>query len=128
MFKIEVIGNLGADAKVQSYNGSEFISFSVAHTEKRGEKDEAVWISCTSQQKNLLQYLLKGTKVFVRGSGSIKTYKNDQGMTMAALNLYASEVVLLGSKNDNAAQQAANTQQPANNDLPQFNDNEDAPF
>ena len=34
MFKVEVIGNLGADAQVKDANGTKFITFRVAHTEK----------------------------------------------------------------------------------------------
>ena len=32
MFKVEIIGNIGQDAKVVDYNGNKFVSFSVAHS------------------------------------------------------------------------------------------------
>ena len=34
MIKLEIIGNLGADAEIKQYNGNKFVSFRVAHTDK----------------------------------------------------------------------------------------------
>lgn len=39
MFKIEVIGNLGADAKLQESTDSRFYSLNVAHTESNTNKE-----------------------------------------------------------------------------------------
>ena len=36
MIKLEIIGNLGADAEVKVYNGNKFVTFRVAHTDKWG--------------------------------------------------------------------------------------------
>ena len=35
MLQGEVIGNLGADAEIKEFSGRQYVSFSVAHTEKR---------------------------------------------------------------------------------------------
>ena len=34
MLKVEMIGNLGADAEIKDHQGRKFVSFRVAHTEK----------------------------------------------------------------------------------------------
>lgn len=114
MFRIEVIGNIGADAKVVSVNGNEFVSFSVAHSDKHNE-NAVTWISVNMNNTKLAQYLLKGTKVFVRGNASVKTYKNEQGITMCSINVYASEVEFCSSKSDSSQQQnnEQQTQQPS---------------
>ena len=51
MFKIQIIGNLGADASVINSNGNEYVSFRVAHSEKFKKSDgtdieTTVWASC----------------------------------------------------------------------------------
>lgn len=33
MIRLEIVGNLGADAEIKDYNGSKFVSFRVAHSE-----------------------------------------------------------------------------------------------
>lgn len=73
MFKVEVIGNLGADAEVKDGNGGKFIAFRVANTDKwtteSGEKHESTtWIDVTMSNvdSKVLPYLKAGVKVFVR--------------------------------------------------------------
>ena len=39
MFKVEMIGNLGADCEVKDSNGSKFVTFRLAHTEKYKQQD-----------------------------------------------------------------------------------------
>lgn len=102
MFKIEVIGNIGADAKIVNTNGSEFVSFSLAHTDKQGEKDVTTWVSVNHKNTKLAQYLLKGAKVYVRGNAVLKTYKNERGETLIGINLFASELEFCGSKADSS--------------------------
>ena len=34
MIRLEIVGNLGADAEIKDYNGNKFVSFRVAHSEK----------------------------------------------------------------------------------------------
>lgn len=81
MLKLEVIGNLGADAERVQENQRIFVKFRVAHTEKFTSSDgqitsSTVWVSCfwTNSGGNLLQYLKKGTKVFVRGYMSVNIF------------------------------------------------------
>lgn len=108
MLVSEIIGNIGADAEIKDFGGKEYVSFSVAHSEygknKQGNRTEqTVWISVLWYVNGggLLQYLKKGTKVFIRGRQRVKLYADKSGNAQVAININASEVVLCGAKNDN---------------------------
>ena len=106
MFKIDVIGNLGADAETRVSNGSTYVTFRVAHTIKSVDMQsgeiirEAVWVSCSKAGEcaNLLPYLHKGTKVYVRGNAQLKVYTGHDGKPHAGINLYVHELELCGSQ------------------------------
>lgn len=108
MFKIEVIGNLGADAKLQQSTDSRFYSLNVAHTESNTNKEtgEVIkttsWFSCTINwnAEKLLPFLKTGTKVFVRGSGRSKIFTGHDGKQHAGINIIVSEIELCGSTNE----------------------------
>ena len=120
MIKIEVIGNLGADAQLQVVNGNKFVSFRVANTDSwtdkvTGEiKKTTQWISCSlnGDGGSLLAYLKKGTKVFVRGNANMVTYSSPKTHQIeVGVNLYVREIELCGgAKEENHPQQAS--QQP----------------
>lgn len=95
MLKIEVIGNLGADAEMKSVNGSEFISMNVAHNIKRGEVEQTTWcsVSLPATFKNTLPYLKKGTRVYVRGDLGLRVYSSAiSHQYEAGVNVYAREL------------------------------------
>ena len=115
MIKIEVIGNLGADAQLQVVNGNKFVSFRVANTDSwtdkvTGEiKKSTQWVSCSlnGDGGSLLQYLKKGTKVFVRGNANMVLYSSPKSHQMeVGVNLYVREIELCGgTKEENHPQQ-----------------------
>lgn len=125
MIKIEVIGNLGADAQLQMVNGNKFISFRVANTDawtdkQTGEiKKSTQWISCTLNGDGgaLTQYLKKGTKVFVRGNAQIVIFSSPKSHQMeAGVNLFVREIELCGgSKEENQQQTPPQQTQPEQN-------------
>ena len=111
MESITIIGNVGQPAVIQIANGKEFISFSVAVNKYRKvwEKDEnnkghevkkqsTNWysVSLPIGMKNLVPFLVKGTKVYVQGSFSAKMYNSKQGWEIS-LNIYGDKVELLSS-------------------------------
>ena len=106
MFKIDVIGNLGADAETRVSNGATYVTFRVAHTVKNVDMQsgeiirEAVWVSCSKAGEctNLLPYLHKGTKVYVRGNAQLKVYTGHDGKPHAGINLFVHELELCGSQ------------------------------
>ena len=106
MFKIDVIGNLGADAETRVSNGATYVTFRVAHTIKNVDMQsgeiirEAVWVSCSKAGEctNLMPFLRKGTKVYVRGNAQLKVYTGHDGKPHAGINLYVHELELCGSQ------------------------------
>lgn len=131
MLQLEVIGNIGNDAVIKEFSGNKYVSFNVAssesHKDANGNKVETTtWVSVLmyGDGGGLLQYLKRGTKVFVRGKMRAKVYSDKSNVAQCAINVMAGEVNLCGvrGENNNAsgnanAAPAASVQQPAD-DLP----------
>lgn len=106
MFKVEVIGNLGADAVVKSENGRDWVQFNVAHTDKWKSDDGTVheqtqWVSCfiNGRDTKALPYLVKGKQVFVRGDARLRTYSSEQQRgVVAGISINVREYELIGGK------------------------------
>lgn len=113
MFKVEVIGNLGADAEVKQDQGYKFVAFRVAHTERwtNAEGKEQVsttWIDCTMNNVDakVVGYLKQGTKVFVRGYASLRVYSSKKDRMMkAGCTCKVMEVELCGGGSDDVPRQ-----------------------
>lgn len=111
MLQLEAIGNLGSDAEIKIFGERKYVSFSLAHSERHKDgNSETVWVNVLwyGDGGNLLQYLTKGTKLFVRGRFAPKAYTDNSGQPRCSVNVYATEVSLCGSRNDS---NAANNQQ-----------------
>lgn len=105
MLRLEVIGNLGANAEFKSENGQEYLTFRVAHsdryTDAQGqEHSNTTWITCfyRGRAQNLLPYLVKGTKVFCRGNLSMRIYDSAvDHCKKVGVTLSVAEIELCGS-------------------------------
>ncbi|GFI01093.1 single-stranded DNA-binding protein [Bacteroidaceae bacterium] len=130
MLQLEVIGNIGSDAEIKEFSGKKYVSFNIAHSERRKDAngtsvESTTWVSVLwyGDGGGLTQYLKRGCKVFVRGRLSVKTYQDRNGNIQVAVNVNASEVNLCGLKGEQStassspAQQAADPAQ-SNDDLP----------
>lgn len=109
MIKLEVIGNLGADAQLQVNNGNKFVSFRVANTDswtdkKTGEIIKTTqWVSCSlnGDGGGILPYLRKGTKVFVRGNAQTVIYSSPKTHQMeVGINIFVREIELCGGNRE----------------------------
>lgn len=104
MFKVEFIGNLGADAEVKNVNGSKFLSFRVAHVDKWTGEDgqtheQTEWADCTynNVESKVIPFLKTGVKVFVRGNGSLRVYSSAKERKMkAGIKISVMEIELCG--------------------------------
>ena len=129
MFKIDVIGNLGADAETRVSNGATYVAFRVAHTVKSVDMQtgevvrDAVWVSCSKAGDcaNLMPYLHKGTKVYVRGNAQLKVYTGHDGKPHAGINLFVHELELCGSQVGDAPSVVSNDRGVAGGDTPADN-------
>lgn len=108
MLQFHVIGNLGGDAELHNENGTQFVTFKVAHTDRfrdaQGKDvEETVWVSCVlnGAADKLRPYLLRGQRVYVSGDGSVRTYHSKKMQRLVAgCNLFVRQIELIGSKND----------------------------
>ena len=108
MFKATIIGNLGANAELHNENGSEFVTFKVAHNERFKSKDgsvneRSVWVSCilNGRADGLMPYLVKGATVALFGDLRLKTYHSAKMHSLVAgADLFVRSIDLVGSRPD----------------------------
>lgn len=108
MQKLQVIGNLGADAELREKNGKKFVTFRIADTQKwtddAGNTTESTtWISCIMQGDggSVLKYLKQGVKVFVDGRPSYRVYSSPKLREMVAgVDLSVLSIELCGGSSD----------------------------
>lgn len=105
-----VAGNVGKQAEVKtSAKGKPWITFSIASNRMVDGEKVTTWIGVSGPQEKVAPYLTKGASVVVVGELSTVT-KEDK----TYLNLYASQIKLMGSKSESDSGQAP----PASNDEP----------
>ena len=125
MQKVILIGNLGKDPEVKSFdNGGKIVNFTVGVTErgyktKEGKEipDHTEWFNCSVRQNGLAgvveQYVKKGNKVYVEGKLRTREYEKD-GQKKYLNELVVDNMELLTPKGGGGSQpqpQAAPVQQ-----------------
>ena len=108
MNKILIIGNLGSDPEMRyTPNGNPVTSFTVA-TNRRyrtadGEnREETEWFRISAWNRlaeTCNQYLQRDSKVYLEGRLSSRTYTGNDGTTRVSLDVNASEVRFIDSRN-----------------------------
>lgn len=116
MQKVILIGNLGKDPEVKSFeNGGKLANFNVGVTErgyktKEGKEipDHTEWFTCSVRQSGLVgvveQYLKKGNKVYVEGKLRTREYEKD-GQKKYLTELMVDSLELLTPKGEGIGQQ-----------------------
>lgn len=130
MQKTIIIGHLGQDAQMRESNGRQFITFSVADSNKRKNADGTTtdntqWIECLYSSTGVFPYLKKGTQVAIAGRLYAQAYEKN-GQAMASLKCQVQELNLLGGGNSGNNNQQAQAYQPQSNSMNDSND--DLPF
>lgn len=108
MFKVEVIGNIGADAVIKGEAGKQFISFNVAHTDRwtDGEgvnHEQTQWVQSiiNDTASKVLPYLVKGKSVYVRGDARLRVFSSERERRMVAgITVNVREIELIGGQVD----------------------------
>lgn len=108
MLKVELIGNLGADAEVKNSQGYQFVTMRIAHTDKWKSQDgqtheNTIWVDATMNdtESKVIPYLRQGVKVFVRGNASLRVYSSPKDKCMkAGLSIAIREIELVGGQTD----------------------------
>jgi single-strand DNA-binding protein len=103
MVRIEIIGNVCADAQVKDLNNNQLISFSVAVNEsftQNGEKQtKTTFFDCTKWGNNtaVAQFIKKGDLIFVSGKPNNRAYTKEDGSIQVVNGITVFEIELLGS-------------------------------
>ena len=113
MLKVELIGNIGADAEIKDVQGNKFVAFRVAHSSKykdaQGNQTESTtWVDVTinDTDSKVIPFLKQGVKVFVRGNASLRVYSSPTDKMMkAGLQVSAWEIELCGGQSDDVPRQ-----------------------
>lgn len=107
MQQIQIIGNLGEDCQSREFNGRKFVTFRVACSEKvrdqQGEREVTTWYSCSFNRfdSGIVQYLKKGTNVFVQGMPTYSIYDSAaMHCKMIDVRIFVDKIQLCGSKRD----------------------------
>lgn len=107
MFLSTVIGNVGADAQVQSKDGREFVTFRVAHNEVWNDHagvqhSSTIWVDCIMNgHPKVTEFLKAGTQVAVVGTTTLRTYSSEkQRAIVAGASIRVESVQLLGGATD----------------------------
>ena len=128
-------GNLGRDAELKyTPSGHAVSSFNVANTTGFGDNKQTAWYRVSlwgKQAEGLANYLLKGTKVFISGELSMRTYTGKDGLEKTSPEVRAYSITLIGDKGErpqaeNNSVQNTNQQKPEKqvqeSDYDDFND------
>lgn len=111
MVSIEVIGNIGADAKVVNYNDTQFVSFNVCDNRKVNGQEVSQWYGCNINKvnDNLMKYLVKGQQVFVRGVPRYRVFDSAvHRCKCVAIDIFVNDIQLVGAAPTSNSQEASN--------------------
>lgn len=107
--QITIVGNVGRDPEMRyTQSGVPVCDFSVAVNKvwnnSQGERQEkTTWFRVTCWRglaETVNQYLRKGRQVFVVGEIDASAYLNNAGQPAASLDLTATTVKFIGSRDD----------------------------
>ena len=118
MVNIEIIGNIGADAKVVNYNGSQFVTFNVCDNRKVNDQEISMWYGCNLNKcnENLFKYLKKGQQVFVRGIPRYRIFDSAlHRCKCVAVDVLVNDIQLIGAapkQEQNQQESNTNEEQP----------------
>lgn len=96
MIQTNIVGNIGQNAKVELINGKKVANFTVA-VNLNDNKVKWFNVSYWTESK-ILDYLKKGTLVYVTGEVGCFLSKTETGSNVARLEIKANKVLLLGSQ------------------------------
>jgi len=103
--KITIVGNVGSDPKKIETKKGDMASFSVATSRKwkdgdGGDHEETQWHRCIAfgpVAKIALDYVKKGSPLYVEGEMRYSKYQNDDGVEVPTADVRIRDLVLLPS-------------------------------
>lgn len=98
------IGRLGRDVETRyTQNGKPIASFTIACSEKRGDKETTEWVNVIAWEKLAeicQQYLAKGSLVFISGKMQTRKWQDQNGADRYSTEIVAREMKMLSPKTD----------------------------
>lgn len=102
--KVVLLGNVGRDPELRhTANGKAVVNLSVATSVKKQGEDVAVWHRVTAYDKLaeiVSQYARKGRQILIEGRLNYSTYTDKQGVEKSQTEIIATEVVVVGPRED----------------------------
>lgn len=134
--KLELIGNIGADAKVHQFpDGKYAISFPLATSEKWKDKagvkqERTTWFDCVRYYTSsaVAEYLKKGTQIRIEGKPNARAYIDKSGNAAFVLGCIITDFTFLGSAKNNSSTPPAPTDFPPSVNGEFGGDDDDLPF
>ena len=100
--KLIVYGNVGKDPELRyTSNGTPVCNFSLATSEKRGDKETTTWFRVTffgKQAEVASQYLQKGKSVYIEGRVTLDKYIDRDGKERQSLEVFGTELKLMDKR------------------------------
>jgi single-strand DNA-binding protein len=102
--KVQLIGNVGNDPKIQeTNNGNKFVKLSIAtnnsYKNKDGEKvKETQWHSVVFWGKTAEiaeKHVFKGREIYIEGTLNYRSYENDNGEKKYVYEIVSNDLLLL---------------------------------
>jgi single-strand DNA-binding protein len=134
--KVQLIGNLGAEPKtITSQNGQSFVTATLATNESFKQNDEwktrVEWHQLVMFGKltKIVEYLQKGSQVYVEGKLRSNQWTDGDGNTRHSLSIMVNNIQLLGQSKpaDETANKTAESHMAQMRDMLQA-DSEEIPF
>ena len=122
--KVILVGNVGKDPVVRSFDGKKVAQFSVATSVKSREEEFTEWhnIVAWDQRAEIAEkYIHKGTPVYLEGSLRTRKYTSNDGVDRSTTEIVVTNIQLLGGSSDNGRPSGA----PA---ARQYNTQNEKPF
>jgi len=147
--KVILVGNLGKDPDVQTYDTYKKAAFSLATTEMSRDKEgndvqHTEWhniVMWRGLAEIAEQYLHKGSQVYIEGKIRTRSYDGKDGVKRYVTEIQADNLILLGGKKEGGNEPYAQPQSATANGHPaqtvvppvtepaaQQNDHDDLPF
>ena len=109
--KVILLGHVGKDAEKKEFsNGNCIVSFSLATTEKGYTSKNGTEIPDRTEWHNIVvignltkvgDYIKKGSQLYVEGKINTRNYDDKNGVKRYVTEIFASEIKLLGKKEQN---------------------------
>ena len=118
--KVILLGRLGKDAETKFTTGGVAVTKFPMATSRRwkdqqtGEwKEETDWHNIVVwRQENVANYLTKGKQIYIEGRLQTRSYEDKEGQKKYFTEVVADDVILLGSRGDEGAQDESSSQHP----------------